>query len=107
MSIEAVLSGAQPWHVECGDAVSVLRTMPDESVQCAVPGSAAEGVGSCARVDGVGGLLGPRRAGATQNQDAALDLAIAALKDLRGKRAWADAIDKLVARIEAVRDGEA
>jgi len=36
LTIERVLSGEQSWHVECGDALEVLRMMPDGCVQTCV-----------------------------------------------------------------------
>jgi len=35
-SIASVLSGDDAWHVETGDCLAVLRTMPDACVQCVV-----------------------------------------------------------------------
>ena len=34
--IDDVLNGKDIWHIECGDALDVLRTMPDGVVQCCV-----------------------------------------------------------------------
>lgn len=36
MSIPEVLAGSRSWHVETGDALAVLRSMLDASVQCCV-----------------------------------------------------------------------
>jgi len=38
MSVEIVevVNGVRPWHVECGDALAVLRTLPAGCVQCCV-----------------------------------------------------------------------
>ncbi len=36
MSIAEVISGARRWHVEQGDALDALRSMPSESVHCCV-----------------------------------------------------------------------
>ena len=36
MSITEVFSNDQSWHIECGDTLSILRSLPDKSVQTVV-----------------------------------------------------------------------
>jgi len=36
VSIEAVLANERAWHIECGDALDVLRRTPSGVVQCII-----------------------------------------------------------------------
>lgn len=54
MSLGSVLTGRRSWHIQQGDALDILRTMPDESVQCVVTSPPYWGL----RDYGVDGALG-------------------------------------------------